>query len=290
MPIPVVAIQLEAPVEPQYVQQMLKACDTGAGQGACVLASDPNAHYARHLAYVSFLDESHQHQLIEVGERGELRGSYEFQRLKFTVDDLPSERWQAVGLTIASLARPGPSAEPRIPVLEPPQRIEEPTVRSWRGAVSARVGSGFLDKGASAGLGFSLAYDLPGVPLFPLVWGGWRTATAEGVTAEWWETGVGLGAETSLGDVRIAVSGLVVGQLLRASANRAESSDSGSSGTTGVSSALQLVWPASGPAGATLGLHVLQVARATEISSSGTVILETPATNYGASLGLEGRF
>ncbi len=292
MPVPVVAIQVEFVAEPSAMHQLLEACDAGVGPDACALASDSGATGAPYLAYVSWLDEARRQALVEVGPRAELRGSFEFRRLKFTEGDAPHERWQAIGLTVATLLGSGSAPEPLepqpMPAVEPP--AEQATPRAWRAGVSARVGSGFSTWGASVGLGVSLAYDLPDLPLFPLAFGGWRTATERGITGQWWEAGVGLGARKQLGPLRVALMGLVTGQWLGVSASRADSSDSGRSSTSGVSGALEIAWPASGAVGGTLGLQLLEVARATEVRSSGTVVLETPRASYGASLGLEGRF
>lgn len=299
MPVPVVAIQLEFPARPPEVQQVLDACNSGAGPGACVVAADPSADAARYLAYVSWLDEGQEHALVEVGPPEALRGSFEFRRLRFSERDQPRERWEAIGLTVATLVSPegsGTTDMPAEPIdslpptatLEPPV-VEAPERRPWRAGVSGRVASGFRS-GVSAGLGVSLAYELPGLPVFPALFGGWRTATEEGITGHWWEVGVGLGAETALGPLRLSLSGLVLGQLLDVSATQEGASDSGSSSTSGVMLGLELAWPYRGPVGVTLGGHFLQLARATQISSEGEVVLETSRSNFGASLGLEGRF
>lgn len=300
MPVPVVAIHLEFPAQPPDVQQLLDACNAGAGVGACVPSEDPSADGARYLAYVSWLDEARQHALVEVGPPEAVRGSFEFRRLKFSDGDQPSERWEAIGLTVATLvgaeepesldAPVGPSgAPPSAGAPPPPVALEPPEVRPWRAGVSAQAGSGFRT-GLAVGLGVSLAYELPGLPLFPVAVGAWRTATEQGVTGDWWEAGVGLGAQAGFGPVRVALSGLVVGQLLDASATDEGATDSGSSTTSGVLGSLSCAWPQRGPLGVTLGAHVLQLARATEVSSGGSVVVETSRTNFGASLGLEGRF
>lgn len=295
MPLPVVAIHLELPVAAPDVQTLLEACNAGAGTGACVVSADPNADAARYLAYVSWLDEAQQHALVEVGPPEAVRGSFEFRRLKFNESDQPAERWEAIGLTVATLVgaeAPGVlELPPELPAVAPPppDPHEPPEMLAWRAGVSAQVGSGFRT-GLAAGLGVSLAYELPVLPLFPVVSGSWRTATEQGITGHWWEAGVGLGAQAGLGSVRVALAGLVVGQLLDASATEQGQSDSGSSTTTGILGALSVAWPYRGPLGGTLGVHVLQLATATEISSAGNVVVETSRTNFGASLGLEGRF
>lgn len=291
MPVPVVAIQLELPVEPPFAARLVEACSAGAGPGACVLAADAAANQAPYLAYISWLDAGHEHALVEVGPRQELRGGFEFRRLKFTHEDQPPDRWEAIGLTVATLVGRETPVEPSRVAVPPPEKPPSDPVerRPWRGSVSARVGSGFRT-GASVGLGLNVAYDLSALPLFPLLFGGWRTATEEGITGQWWEIGFGLGAQENLGPLRVALAGLIVGQFFGVSATRADSSDSGRSSTSGLAGMLEFAWPATGAIGATLGLHVLQVARATEISSAGTVVLETPRTSFGASLGLEGRF
>jgi hypothetical protein len=291
MPVPVVAIHLELPVEPPFTARLVEACSAGAGPGACVLSEDAGADLAPYLAYVSWLDAGRQHALVEVGPRHDLRGSYEFRRLRFADEDQPADRWEAIGLTVATLVGPddAPAEPPRAappPAKAPVDPVES---RPWRGGVSARVGSGFRT-GASVGLGLNLAYELSGVPLFPLLFGGWRSATEQGITGQWWEVGFGLGAQQNLGPLRVALAGLIVGQFFGVSATRADTSDSGSSSTSGLAGMLEFAWPASGVVGANLGLHVLRVARTTEISSAGSVVLETPATSFAASLGLEGRF
>ncbi|HEY6729153.1 MAG TPA: hypothetical protein VI197_34320, partial [Polyangiaceae bacterium] len=103
MPVPVVAIHLEFPAQAPDLQQLLAACNAGAGSGACVPSADPSADAARYLAYVSWLDEARQHALVEVGPPEAVRGSFEFRRLRFSAADQPSERWEAIGLTVATL-------------------------------------------------------------------------------------------------------------------------------------------------------------------------------------------
>lgn len=295
MPVPVVAIHLEFPAQAPDVQQLLEACNAGAGAGACVSSADPSADGARYLAYVSWLDEGRQHALVEVGPPEAVRGSFEFRRLRFSGGDQPSERWEAIGLTVATLVgadTPEPLDVPVEPAPAPPPPAAAraaPEARPWRAGVAAQAGSGFRT-GVAVGLGLSLAYDLPELPLFPVLLGSWRTATEQGITGHWWEAGMGLGAQAGFGPVRLALSGLVVGQLLEASATDEGQPDSGSSTTSGVLGALSCTWPQRGPLGITLGAHVLQLARATEVSSGGTVVVETSRTNFGASLGLEGRF
>ena len=291
MPVPVVAIHLELPVEPPLAARLVEACCAGAGPGACVTTPDAGAEQAPYLAYVSWLDAGREHALVEVGPRHELRGSFEFRRLKFTPDDRPPDRWEAIGLTVATLVGRDAPVEPPASTAPSPVKVPIDPVeyRPWRGGVSARVGSGFRT-GRSVGLGLNVAYELSVVPLFPLLFGGWRTATEEGITGQWWELGFGLGAEQDLGPLRVALAGLIVGQFFGVSATRADTSDSGRSSTSGLAGMLEFAWPAAGVLGATLGLHVLQVARATEISSAGTVVVETPRTSFATSLGLEGRF
>ena len=299
MPVPVVAIHLELPVEQPFAARLVEACNAGAGPGACVMIADAGADQTRYLAYVSWLDAGQQHALVEVGPRHELRGSFEFRRLMFTNEDRPPDRWAAIGLTVATLVGPDEPVEPPRAAAPPPAAAPlpvepEPAIvsveqRPWRGSVGARVGSGFRT-GASVGLGLNLAYELSSLPLFPLVFGGWRTATEEGITGQWWELGFGLGAQGNLGPLRVAVAGLMLGQFFGVSATRADTSDSGASSTSGLAGMLEFAWPATGVVGANLGLHVLQVARTTDISSAGTVVLETPQTSFAASLGLEGRF
>src|SRR5688500_16380565 len=112
MPVPVVAIHLELPVELPFAAQLVEACSAGAGPGACVLATDAGANQAAYLAYVSWLDADREHALVEVGPRQELRGSFEFRRLKFTHEDQPPDRWEAIGLTVATLVGTDAPAEP----------------------------------------------------------------------------------------------------------------------------------------------------------------------------------
>lgn len=294
MPLPVVAIQVEVPAEPPYVAQLLEACSAGAGPGACVLVADTTAERAPYLAYVSWLDDAERQALVEVGPRERVRGSFEFRRLRFAVNDQPRERWEAIGLTVASLIAPASSAEasPAAPFVPrdhaPPQA--SPERRPFRAGVAGRIGSGFKGAGPSGGLELKLEYDLPGLPLFPLVSAGWHTATETGYSGYWWEGGIGLGAEQSFGPVRLGAAVLVVGQLFTVSASQGGTDDSGQSTSPGVAGALECSWPRDGAVGATLGVQVVQLARATEISTAGTEVLETPRMSYGATLGLEGRF
>jgi len=292
MPLPVVAIQIEVPAEPPYVEQLLEACNAGAGPGACVLA-DARTERAPYLAYVSWLDDAEHHALIEVGPRQDVRGSFEFRRLRFSQEDRPHERWEAIGLTVASLIAPMPTVESPAPTAvvssEHAPPAEEPA-KAFRAGVAARIGSGSEGAGPSAGLELSLAYECEALSLFPVAFCGWRTAAEGGYTGQWWEGGIGLGLERSLGPLRLGLAGLVVGQLFSVSASHGGADDSGKSSTPGLAAAVQCSWPRDGAVGATVGAQVLQLARATEISAAGTPALEAPRTNYGASLGLEGRF
>lgn len=303
MPVPVVAIHLEFPAQPPELQQLLAACNAGAGTGACVPSADPSADEVRYLAYVSWLDEARQHALVEVGPPEAVRGSYEFRRLRFSDADQPPERWEAIGLTIATLVgaesppqlatEASPAASPpsaSAPAAAPtPAPVLAPYVPSWRAGVGAQAGSGFRSD-LALGLGVSFAHTPPELPIFPVVVGAWRTATERGVTGHWWEAGVGLGVQVDVGPVRVALSGLVVGQLLSATATEAGDTDSGSSTTSGVMGELSFAWPRSGPVAVNAGARVLQLARSTEVSSAGSVIVETARTNLGANLGLEARF
>ena len=289
---PVVAIQIEVPAEPPYVEQLLEACNAGAGPGACVLA-DARAEHAPYLAYVSWLDDAERQALVEVGPRQDVRGSFEFRRLRFAQEDQPDERWEAIGLTVASLIAPMPAAQPPAPttgVPSGPAPPDEESARAFRTGVAGRIGSGFERAGPSAGLELSLALELEALSLFSLVFGGWRTAAEGGYTGQWWEGGIGLGVEHYLGPMRLGLAGLVVGQVLSVSASHEGANDTGKSSTPGLAAAVQCSWPRGGAVGATVGVQVLQLARATGISAAGVPVLEAPRTNYGASLGLEGRF
>ena len=138
-----------------------------------------------YLAYVSWLDQDQQHALVELGNRGEVRGSFEFRRLKFTKQDLPAERSEAIGLTVASLAGSTTPPEPAASAPEIPVQVSEPSnPLRWRLEVTARIASGFRGAGAAPGGALRLAYNLPGLVLFPVGFAGWRTASEAGITGK----------------------------------------------------------------------------------------------------------
>lgn len=143
--LPIVAVQIApAPVAPAVEDQLLRACSAGLERARCVSARGLGGVAPRGVAVVSWA--SAEHVSIEVG----LAGSdplWVSRELAFASADPESERWRAVGFTIALLADdPRFWPEPEVPA--PSDALIDPGPSGEAGAGEGSAGESPAGEGA----------------------------------------------------------------------------------------------------------------------------------------------
>ncbi|HEY8944411.1 MAG TPA: hypothetical protein VIM73_09115, partial [Polyangiaceae bacterium] len=175
--IPVVSLDvLPADTPAEYAPAMVEACSQALIEGRCVLASTlPESAQPEAVALVLWQDQSYRQVTVRVA-RG--NGQWVVRSLTFSDRDSPSERWIALGLTVATLvgeaSSQAPSPTPPPPPLLPPKPAPlapppdaTPSPRRFIGldaALGGLAGPGWDRGGPQLGGWVSLNYRFASLP------------------------------------------------------------------------------------------------------------------------------
>jgi len=152
--LPIVAVQIApGPATPALEDQLLRACSAGLERARCVSARNVGGEPPRGVAVVSW--SSAEHVSIEVGLAHGDEPVWVSRELDFVAADPESERWRAVGFTIALLAddprfwpppEPEPAPAPAPPPAQPLDVSPPPEARGsgWLAEVRGLGGSGVV--------------------------------------------------------------------------------------------------------------------------------------------------
>jgi hypothetical protein len=122
--VPGAAIVIELPATDAtspFADALLDACNHGPNPDVhCTLASDTEAAPPSMIAVVSWQSPARLAVEVQVGVRETSGPQWSTRRLTFTETDAELERWRAVGLVIATLARQATDASSSPPAVTPP--------------------------------------------------------------------------------------------------------------------------------------------------------------------------
>ncbi|MEZ4371787.1 MAG: hypothetical protein R3B07_13220 [Polyangiaceae bacterium] len=303
--VPLVAIEVPVGEPPAAVATMLEACSSALAEGRCV-AADAETQTPTALAVVSWLGKDHLTARVEVGQRASSRSSVSWHRrdLNFASGDSISERWTAVGYTIATIVgeiaegaasidatRKQSSAEPERssePSQAPIARAQSRTSSRWL----ALGPLGLLDA-ERAHLGGSLAAGAPlagslGVE-FTVSYIG-STRDDRGLAVSRWSFAGYLGL---VGEDGQLFWRLLLGPVLErvgADVSRGQDADSGARWLPGISARISGGYAPSERVDLTLTAGAEQLSGATELRVEGRGVSRIPAQALTLGLSVGTRF
>jgi hypothetical protein len=309
--VPGAAIVIELPATDAaspLAEALLEACNHGPNPDVhCALASDTDAEPPSMIAVVAWQSSAHLVVEVQVGVRDSQGPEWSTRRLTFTETDVELERWRAVGLVIATLARQRVAeASPAPPPLKPapPPRVQSPRERPARLAAPPHLwtleAAGELargPRGVFGAYGGSLRLSRRVTPrLF------YATASArygassfdEHIAFRWGWLTAGLGIVSPLGASQVSwemrlepMVGVVSAKL-----DSASGSDAASGMLWGLGEGVALVWWSSSWLGFSIAADAYQLNRAT-VARASTVDDAAPSTQrlqpfgWSTSLGLK---
>jgi hypothetical protein len=277
--LPIVAVQV-APgeVPPALEDLLLRACSAGLERARCVSARSVSSGAGgsdapRGIAIVSWVDA--EHASIEVGLSNGEQPSWVSRELAFDTSDPQSERWRAVGFTIALLADdprfwtpPPPAAALDAPVSAasaPPPSGAQP-LAELRALTGAGMVSGPWRWGAELRLGLPIS-----APFFATGSVDYSLGRDGSLDARWFDASLGVGIFA--GSIFAGLDGRLRLELLAenvaVSARREGRSDRQSAWVPGVSFGADLLWPLGDPWLLSAGADVFWLDGSTTVVSAG---------------------
>jgi hypothetical protein len=254
--LPIVAVQIApGPAAPALEDQLLRACSAGLERARCVSARSVGGEPPRGVAVVSWA--SAEHVSIEVGlARGD-EPVWVSRELDFVAADPESERWRAVGFTIALLADdprfwPAPEPEPAPPsspealpvdVSPPPDARGAGWLAEVRGIGGSGVVSGPMRWGAEVRLSVPLS-----TAFFATASVDYSLARDASLDVRWFGGSLGAGlylpALFANIDARLRVE--LLGENVAVAVRRDALSEQQTAWVPGVSLGSDLLWPIAG--------------------------------------------
>lgn len=297
-----------APVDapPALTAAMVDACNHGPEAGIdCALATEDNSTVSSRLAVVTWRSPSHASVDVQVGVQGPHGGVWSTRHLDFAESDAEVERWRAVGLVIATLARqsdeaakkpPEPAPAPKPVVAPPPAPPASPARRAprWTLDLAGNLARGtkLLDvRGGSLRVSRLLL-----APGFHANAGArYDVLAASSVELRWVWLTAGVGLSVPLSDPRITLDTRLEPTFALANATFAAADASASGKLWGLREGVGIAWWPSGWVGLALSLEAAQLNRATVarlVAADGATeqTLRVGAVTWGASLGLRFAF
>jgi hypothetical protein len=273
--VPVVVVDVvpaDAPADQAKI--MIDACSQAVRrEGSCALSSSsPESTRPESIALVIWQGGDSLHVSIRVS-RGD--GEWASRQLDFSAADAMSDRWTAVGLTVATLvdetrsdgaqgAAPAPDASAALPS-SAPKTVDSATSAAPstapRLALSAGglVGTGWDDGGAKRGFWASAMAGWPNTPLFGIASAGYawsdgpELAGSGALASRWLDVSLGVGLEAILRPVRLRVFAAPEIVLQFVTAKPAASDAALHDREARLRMRAGLAWPADGHVGVTLG-------------------------------------
>ncbi|HWO13481.1 MAG TPA: hypothetical protein VNN80_28465 [Polyangiaceae bacterium] len=255
--LPIVAVQVApADAAPTLADHLLRACSAGLSRARCVPARGLEGETPHGVAIVSWAGA--EHVSIEVGLAGAAGGAWVSRALDFAATDPETERWRAVGFTIALLAddprfwpEPTPAPEPDS-VLAEPALTEPPEGAAERGAgryavsteLRALAGTGLVSGPWRWGAELRLAVPLSG-PVFLTGSLDYALAQSAGLEVRWFDVtfGAGLLATSVLPGLDARARLELLGENVAARVERGAAADRRSAWVPGVSLGGDLLYP-----------------------------------------------
>jgi len=260
---------------------MTRACSDAVRPGTCTTApSDSEATAHVHWASDTIVDVT-----LKSAD-----GALSSRRIVFRQDDAESDRWQAIGLVVASLStgdggEPPHDARPR--VVLPPRRAV------WIG-VGALAGNGIHPGPARYGGWLRAGYQIASLPAFVSLGIGYAVSPTTGsrVTPDWAAFSTGGGAMLESKSLRLVLRPAleVAIERVEARSNALAVPTSGSRWLSATQASFTVTWPAHEPVAAVAGAMAAFATGATGIRAGGAEIASFPALSYAGLLGIEVSF
>jgi hypothetical protein len=297
MVVPVVVVQ-GLPPSPDWRSVVLSACSDALKYRSCVSADDqdraaPSPSATAIIAWPEGTDR-HVHVTLERYDGPSRRIDRD---TRFADEDPAVERWRTVGLVIAALVGESDARESAAP---DDRSWLGPSARSgahaaaWLG-LSGLVGPGLDDGSVRLGADAHGAIGLRRQPFYVLssVSHALRPRDDLGLEVRWTTLAVGAGARASVPSIDLGLRArfeIMLEYLLASSASGGAVSGGGSRLSPGIRAGGDLLWPASGALGATLGFSMWSLPGGTAIQVDQRKLGSSQWLSYAAFLGAEWSF
>jgi len=222
------------------------------------------------------------------------------RKVAFRTEDAELDRWQALGLVVASLvtteARPG-EPTPGKPAPLPPSRdaVARAAERAvWIG-VGGLAGNGLGHGPARYGGWLRAGYQIRRLPVFVALGTSYALAApSAGVRPEWASLSLGAGALIELRKLRLGLRPAFELALehiaARSEAPVSEGSSSGSRSLAASQAVLEITWPTGAPVALDVAGLAAFATGATGIRVAGSEVESFPAVAYAVMLGIDIEF
>lgn len=284
--VPVVVVDFDSNASLSQQQTVLEACNRVIAESECVTRADADSRPTRAIAVVSWASPQKAH--LELGLPTADR--WVTHEMEFRREEPETERWRAVGFTIATLL--GEEAALRhtddSPLdARPTHETVDPTLPSAGVGVAPRLSIG-LDRATSLAGAELRLWASPFTTWTPVLGAAYVGPARPALDVHWRETELVLGAA-----LRQPWPAVELRWALLLAAKRIAVSDDADSlavWVPGVQAEGELRWPARGFWTLSSRLRVQWNDGATGIQQGGERLASSPAWLAGASLGLEAQF
>ena len=316
VPLPVLLVDVQPPDAPPRLEAVLvAACTRSLRSTECVVVGDGTKR--RRIwaeAVVRWSEPRERSATIELRQLKDGRVERRSTTLAFKARDQRTERWAAVGYSVAALAtEPEADAEavaqqspmdaahrcgrglPCVPH-GAPAPAGDPADRDpgrgpiWRFSFGPAAGPGLDDGEWRFGACARVSLVVTAVPVFATASGSWLSrASSVPVLAEWLETSIGLGTSWHLGEPRFDVSAGLLGEHFSVSATHPQTGTTsrGSRWLSGFELLLSGSWPSRGWVGGIAGVDVWRLHERTGISVGGQPVAGTLGVGWTLVAGVE---
>jgi hypothetical protein len=246
--LPIVAVQIApGPAEPVLEDQLLRACSAGLERARCVSARFSGAQPSRGVAVVSW--DNAEHVSIEVGLARDDEPVWASRELEFIASDPETERWRAVGFTIALLAddpRFWPEPDPAPPEDSTPREASKALddADRWLAELCAIAGSGVVSGPLRWGAELRLSVPISEA-FFATASADYSLARSASLDVRWFggSVGAGLHLPALFADIDARFRVELLSENVAVAVRREALSERQSAWVPGVSIGSDLLWP-----------------------------------------------
>lgn len=309
-----VAIEVSGAGLPAEQRSALESACSQALGGRCVVGGLHLAEAPDAVAVIA-LDAQVLHAQVEVGRRHHERRIWLARELTFEPEDAPTERFRAIGLTVATLVGDVQEREEQERKTREQATADEPpappapaapvgVARETAVARRERPAGGLLvlaSTGVLAGPGLEEGWIRSGgfvrsslrvgtFFLSPTLWFSYalRPVDSDGLSATWLTTSAGVAAAGEWGRLDLSTRFRLEGALERFAVEQTLAPvDSGSRWVPGLRAGADVAWPARGLLGAVLGADLWVFQSGTRVVVAGREAARAASRNFTLSLGVE---
>jgi hypothetical protein len=296
MAVPVIVVQ-GLPPAPELRTAVIAACSDALKHRSCTSPEEHGTDAPAAMVLVSWPDGTDRHVRVTL-ERFDLPRRPINRDTRFAEEDPIVERWRTIGLVIAALVgesdglRDG--AERESPASSDALPGAPPRAAAWLG-LSALAGPGLDDGSVRLGGVFQGAFAFRTFPFFVSASAGHalRPVDDAGLDVRWTTFAVGGGATALLTSVDVGLRfrfELMLESLMASGAPGAVVAGGGRRLSPGIRGVGDIVWPASGTLGMTLGFSLWSLSGGTAIQLDRRKLGSSPWLSYAGSLGIAWSF